>query len=80
MTDAKVVPTPFDTTKVLKIHGVSPPADATLYRKALGSLQYISLIHPDAFFGINKLSQFMHFPAIDHWCKDPKICCSMQRN
>jgi hypothetical protein len=68
MADAKAVSTPIATTEVLKLSDGSPPADPKLYRKALGSLQYLSLTRPDVSFAINKLSQFMHCPSTLHWC------------
>ena len=70
MTDAKLVSTPLataDGSTVLPCIDGSLPANATLYRQALGSLQCLSLTRPDVSFAINKLSQFMHCPSALHW-------------
>lgn len=41
--------------------------DATEYRSAVGSLQYLAFTRPDISYAVNKLSQFMHAPTTDHW-------------
>ncbi|GFZ05428.1 hypothetical protein Acr_17g0010000 [Actinidia rufa] len=67
MTDAKPVSTPLATADVLKLFDGSLSADATLYRQALGPLQYLSLTCLDVSFAINKLSQFMDCSFVLHW-------------
>lgn len=42
-------------------------ADATMFRKVIGKLQYFSFTRPDFSFAVNKLSQFMHAPTVTHW-------------
>lgn len=39
----------------------------TFYRAIVGSLQYLGLTHLDISFAVNRLSQFMHFPAMVHY-------------
>nr|KAJ0204246.1 hypothetical protein LSAT_V11C500273960 [Lactuca sativa] len=67
MEGAKEVSTPLSATEPLSITDQSPTVDATLYRKLVGSLQYLAFTRPDISFAINKLSQFMHNPCQNHW-------------
>ncbi|CAL1359073.1 unnamed protein product [Linum trigynum] len=67
MADAQPAPTPLSSTAALTLRDGSPPADPTLFRQALGSLQYILCTRPDVAFAVNKLSQFMHAPTQQHW-------------
>ena len=53
-------------TRDLLVDG-NAPTDATQYRQILGSVQYLSLTGLDVSFAVNKLSQFMHRPTINHW-------------
>ncbi|KAD5960887.1 hypothetical protein E3N88_12359 [Mikania micrantha] len=62
MEGAKDVTTPISTTEPFILHGPSPLANATLYRRLVGSLLYLAFTHPNISFAINKLSQFMHAP------------------
>ena len=67
MENSKPVQTPLATSSSLQLHDGSPPADATLYRQTVGSLQYLLISRPDIAFAVNKLSQFMHAPTTHHW-------------
>ncbi|XP_015169205.1 uncharacterized mitochondrial protein AtMg00810-like [Solanum tuberosum] len=67
MTDCKGVATPMCSSSPPKADDGSPPADETLYRRTLGKLQYLSFTRPDISFAVNKLSQFMHSPSLEHW-------------
>lgn len=41
--------------------------DFSLYRSAIGGLQYLSHTRPDISFAVNKLSQFLQAPSDIHW-------------
>lgn len=44
-----------------------PLDDPMLYCNIVGSLQYLMFTRPDIAFVVNKPSQFMHRPTMDHW-------------
>ncbi|CAL1385136.1 unnamed protein product [Linum trigynum] len=67
MEDSQPSPTPLSSSASLCLNDGSPPVDATLYKQALGSLQYLLCTRPDIAFAVNKLSQFMHSPSQLHW-------------
>ncbi|XP_021729756.1 uncharacterized protein LOC110696710 [Chenopodium quinoa] len=43
-----------------------PLPDPSQYRALVGSLQYLSLTHPNVSFSVNKLAQYMHCPTDFH--------------
>ena len=55
------------TNTPLTLFSGTPLDDPSEYRAVVGSLQYISLTHPNISFSVNKLSQFMHKPTTEHW-------------
>nr|KYP71075.1 hypothetical protein KK1_010318 [Cajanus cajan] len=63
MHEAKPVTTPQATTCDLATTGDASTCDITIYRKLVGSLQYLSLTIPDIAFSVNKLSQYMQAPT-----------------
>lgn len=67
MTGAKDVSTPLSTSQSLHLVDGTAIVDSTEYRRVIGSLQYLSLTHPNISFVVNKLSQFMHRPTVTHW-------------
>lgn len=67
MDTSNPVHTPLATSSSLCLHDGSSPADASLYRQVVGSLQYLLITRPDIAFTVNKLSQFMHAPTSTHW-------------
>ena len=66
MLEAKPVSTPLPPSPPLQKMG-STLADATQFRTVVGSLQYLLITRPDLAFAVNKLSQYMHAPTIEHW-------------
>ncbi|XP_022865509.1 uncharacterized protein LOC111385358, partial [Olea europaea var. sylvestris] len=44
-----------------------PIEDPSLYRNAIGGLQYLAHTRPDITFVVNKMSQFLQTPSDLHW-------------
>ena len=42
-------------------------SDSSLYRTIIGSLQYLTYTRPNISFVVNKLSEFLSTPKIQHW-------------
>lgn len=71
MFDCNPCSTPMSTSlKLSKDQGVELD-NPTIYRSAVGSLQYLTLTRPDIAYTVNKLSQFLQKPTEIHWgaCK-----------
>ena len=67
LTNSKPMPTPMSSSQVLSIHDGTKLSDPTLYRSAVGALQYCTLTRPDINFAVNKLCQYIHSPSDIHW-------------
>ncbi|CAL1400404.1 unnamed protein product [Linum trigynum] len=67
MVGSHPAPTPLSSAAKLLLVDGSPPTDVSLYKQAVGSLQYLLCTRPDIAFVVNKLSQFMHAPTQLHW-------------
>ncbi|PNY02796.1 copia protein (gag-int-pol protein), partial [Trifolium pratense] len=66
MEKASACPTPMITGRQFTNEG-EPMAEPTMYRQAIGALQYLTNTRPDIAFAVNKLSQYMSSPTTDHW-------------
>ncbi|PNX59866.1 putative copia-type protein, partial [Trifolium pratense] len=66
MENASACPTPMVTGRQFIAEG-ELMSNPTLYRQAIGALQYLTNTRPDIAFAVNKLSQYMSTPTIDHW-------------
>lgn len=73
MDGANPIATPLVPSASLSLNDGSTNCDATLYRKVVGSLQYLSLTRLDIAFTFNKLSQFMHKPTENHWTSVKRV-------
>ncbi|KAI4351259.1 hypothetical protein L6164_005635 [Bauhinia variegata] len=67
MVGSKALQTLISTSTTLLPRDDFAPADASLYRKIIGSLQYLNLTRPDVAFSIIKLSQYMQAPTQTHF-------------
>lgn len=55
-----------------------PLEDPYLYRKVIGSLQYLTTTRPDITFAVNKLSQFLAKPSDVHFAGVKRILHYLQ--
>lgn len=67
MDKASPCPTPMTLNLSLPANEGSPLSDPTLYRKAIGCLQYLTYTRPDLSFAVNKLSHYLQHPTDLHW-------------
>lgn len=66
MEHASPCPTPMVTGRHF-IAGGEPMKNATTFRQAIGALQYLTNTRPDISYSVNKLSQYMSAPCVEHW-------------
>lgn len=66
MENASPCPTPMITGRHFTVEG-EKLKDPTVFRQAIGGLQYLTHTRPDIAFSVNKLSQYMSSPTTDHW-------------
>ena len=63
---AKPVDFPIPENHKLALACGPPLKDAARYRRLVGRLIYLSITRPDLTYAVHVLSQFMHFPKLDH--------------
>ncbi|KAJ3691762.1 hypothetical protein LUZ61_020926 [Rhynchospora tenuis] len=73
MLNAKPASSPMATTPTLSRNDSEVFDDPQLYRSIIGALQYATLTRPDISFAVNRVSQFMHQPTINHWAAVKRI-------
>ena len=66
MLDCHPSHTPVDTSFKLSANG-DPFNDPTLYRSLVGSLQYLTITHPEISFAVQQACLYMHDPRIPHY-------------
>ena len=71
MKAAKSSDTPMCLSSKLAHNDSLPFDQPSLYRSIIGGLQYLTMTRPDIAFTVNKLSQFLQTPTVNHWqtCK-----------
>jgi hypothetical protein len=73
MLGAKPVKLPMDQNLKLGKDTGKPLPDATIYRKLIGKLMYLSLTRPDICYAIQNLSQYMEIPTCTHLAAVHKV-------
>ncbi|KAI5404289.1 hypothetical protein KIW84_051441 [Lathyrus oleraceus] len=66
MDKASPCPTPMITCRHFTVER-EKLADPTVFRPAIGALQYLIHTRPDLTFSVNKLGQYMSSPTLEHW-------------
>ncbi|XP_028223511.1 uncharacterized protein LOC114405009 [Glycine soja] len=65
MVDCKPKSTPLEA-KMKMTSNTTPLDDPSYFRGLVGSLQYLTLTHPNISYSVNFVSQFMNSPTIVH--------------
>ncbi|XP_050160426.1 uncharacterized mitochondrial protein AtMg00810-like [Malus sylvestris] len=65
MTDCKPARTPLDSNLKLKTQG-DPIPNLSYYQRMVGKLIYLTITRPDISYVVSLVSQFMHYPSMDH--------------
>lgn len=73
MINTKPVSTPLDANNRLTLSKGEQLQDPTQFRTLIGCLQYLAFTRPDLAFGVNKLSQYMHRPTVEHWTAAKRV-------
>ena len=75
MTDCKAVTSPMSTSETLTREGgpLLSPEGATRYRSIVGALQYLTLTRPNISYVVNKVCQYLHSSAKEHWTAAKRI-------
>ncbi|XP_020672027.1 uncharacterized protein LOC110092025 [Dendrobium catenatum] len=69
MENCKAAPTPISVQSKTSTYSHLPFTDPLIYRKIIGSLQYLTITCPDIAFPTNLLCQAMHHPLNLHYYK-----------
>lgn len=66
MVDCKPSSTPMVTGFKLAVQDSEEFDRPTQYRSTIGGVQYLPMLRPDLAFSVNKLSQFLQAPTVNH--------------
>jgi hypothetical protein len=75
MGDCNSTQTPMEKRLKLSRDSEVEEEDATLYRKLIGSLQYLVHTRPDLIFAVGYLSRFMQRPTAEHMAALKRVLC-----
>ena len=69
--NAKSNPTPMCQGTKIHLADSDLFEQPTLYQTIIGALQFLTLTRPNISFAVNKLSQYLQAPTVNHWkaCK-----------
>ena len=67
LTDSKTVDTPVELNAHLTPLGGKPLSNPSLYKSLVGSLVYPTITHPDIFYAIHQVSQYLSTPRSTHY-------------
>jgi hypothetical protein len=67
MANVNPVPTPIALGLKVSKNDKSPSLDATLFKRLVGSLMYLTATRPDIMYGVSLISRFMDKPKESHW-------------
>jgi Reverse transcriptase (RNA-dependent DNA polymerase) len=73
MMSVNPIKTPMATAPPLSKFGGEDMSDPSLFRSIVGALQYVMITRPYIKFAVNRVSQFMHKPTIQHWAAVKRI-------
>ncbi|XP_025702787.1 uncharacterized mitochondrial protein AtMg00810-like [Arachis hypogaea] len=67
MSGLNSMPTPMISSLKLTQNDSNIYEDPKHYRSIVGALQYLTITHSELSYSVNRVSQFMHSPTINHW-------------
>ncbi|XP_054817779.1 uncharacterized mitochondrial protein AtMg00810-like [Prosopis cineraria] len=78
MDQCATAPTPMVVNCYYSKEDGTTMKNPTVYRQAIGSLQYLVTTRPDIIFVVNKLSQFLNAPTDVHWKALKRVFCYLR--
>lgn len=75
-----MVSSPLDPSFKLTTSSSSSLADASIYRRLVGKLNYLTHTRPDLSFTVLTLSQYMQKPCLDRFITSLRVLCYLRTN